>query len=254
MLGGVVNKLPFQQLCSRYGFLIDGKPVEQPTDDEVACFIANVITLFQNENQSKTTTTTTRTTTATWWWMSFQRVVASVSICFMIPVLAVVWTSVYLVDKTSPIFTQKRMGYGGREFTVFKFRTMKENTCCVTRLGAILRKLHLDELPQLFNIAVGDMMFVGPRPLMASELLMSHRLGWASESDIAKRCSVRPGLTGKAQLTITEATLNLKLQTDNEYVSLSAQERVKVDVKYLFETLRRVALKLVGRRHSTANR
>lgn len=107
----------------------------------------------------------------------------------------------------APLFAQRRIGRGGKPFTIYKLRTMKKTapksvatgqladaTAHITRLGAFLRKTSLDELPQFFNILRGDMSVVGPRPLVPEE-----------ESVHAERLqkgvyAVRPGITGWAQI------------------------------------------------------
>ncbi len=108
--------------------------------------------------------------------------------------------------KSSPLFIQTRMGRNNRPFKCLKFRTMSadapqnvatrdlEAQKYISRTGGILRKLSLDELPQLWNILKGDMSFVGPRPIVLTEeeLLRLRRLHGAD--------TVRPGLTGWAQI------------------------------------------------------
>ncbi len=107
----------------------------------------------------------------------------------------------------SAIFTQQRVGRGGKLFNCYKFRTMKKEaprSCSkkelenaddyITRTGRILRKTSLDELPQLFNILRGDMSFIGPRPLIPEETLV-HGLRTA-----AGVYSLRPGISGYAQI------------------------------------------------------
>lgn len=95
----------------------------------------------------------------------------------------------------SLIFTQSRLGLHRKPFTIFKFKTMVDGK--VTRFGSILRATGIDELPQLWNIIKGDMQFIGPRPLTQKDV---DRLEWNS-SEYDKRFSVRPGMTGFAQLS-----------------------------------------------------
>lgn len=107
------------------------------------------------------------------------------------------------------IFKQERLGKNGRVFTIYKFRSMKQNTehtgsgvysgkgdTRVTKLGRILRATSIDELPQLINIIKGDMSFIGPRPP-----LTYHPWKWEKYTDEQKRMfEVSPGLTGWAQV------------------------------------------------------
>ena len=106
-------------------------------------------------------------------------------------------------------FAQQRMGQGGRPFTIWKFRTMKASTGGhfdswrdgqeldrVTRLGKILRRSHLDELPQFWNILRGDMAYIGPRP----EMVEVHWWAQRSVPGFDARLWVKPGISGLAQL------------------------------------------------------
>jgi len=98
-------------------------------------------------------------------------------------------------------FQQARVGYRGRVFTLWKFRTMREGSGCdqarVTRFGRFLRNTHLDELPQLVNVLRGEMSLIGPRPEMVAT---EH---WAAEHcpGFVERLCLKPGLTGHAQIT-----------------------------------------------------
>jgi len=122
-------------------------------------------------------------------------------------------------DTGSPIFKQERIGLKKRPFTLVKFRTMKVDTASVashlassdsiTPFGAFLRRSKLDELPQLWNVLVGDMSLVGPRPgLRNQEELTLAR-------DLADIYSVRPGITGLAQISgIDMSTPELLAEVD----------------------------------------
>ena len=110
------------------------------------------------------------------------------------PVQAAAWSLSKLDDGGPLLFTQERIGKGGRAFRIYKLRTMQGGE--VTRLGRWLRATGLDETPQFFNVLMGDMSIVGPRPLTAGDLA---RLGWDKMSD-HPRFAVRPGITGLAQI------------------------------------------------------
>ena len=83
-------------------------------------------------------------------------------IVILSPIYIIITLIILIFDPGNVFFIQKRTGRNGDNFNIYKFRTMKNNK--VTKVGAILRKTSLDELPQLLNILKGDMSFIGPRP------------------------------------------------------------------------------------------
>ena len=133
-------------------------------------------------------------------------VFALVLTVLLLPVSLIVALVSAIDTKASPLFLQKRIGKNGKEFRCLKFRTMSIDapanvaTCdleaqkYVSSVGRFLRRFSLDELPQLWNILVGDMSFVGPRPVIPAEkeLLRLRELHYAT--------TVRPGLTGWSQI------------------------------------------------------
>jgi len=151
----------------------------------------------------------------------------------LIPALPLIGLLALLVLATSGrpvIFRQPRVGKNGRTFTLYKIRTMVRNAEAktgpvwakakdgrITRLGRILRKLHLDELPQLFNVLKGDMSLVGPRPERPEFV---HVLS-SSIPEYLKRLEVPPGITGIAQLNLPPDSdldsVRRKLVLDLEY-------------------------------------
>lgn len=126
-----------------------------------------------------------------------QRLGATVSVVLLAPVLGAVALAVRLLDGGPVLFRQPRQGLGRRPFQILKFRTMRDGS--VTEVGRVLRRTGLDELPQLVNIARGEMRFIGPRPLTHDDVV---RLGWDSPTHDV-RWQVPPGLTGCAQLADT---------------------------------------------------
>lgn len=148
---------------------------------------------------------------------------------------------VLVVDGRPVFFTQPRLGLGRRVFHILKLRTM---TCepdvkarRPTRLGAVLRHHGLDELPQLFNVLVGDMSLVGPRPLTPEDV---ERLV-AQHPALAERFSVPPGITGLPQVCQARGAA-LTAALDAEYARTRS---AAVDVRIL---LRTTWMNVVGKR------
>lgn len=134
----------------------------------------------------------------------FDRIVSLVGLCCLWPVLLVVWVLIHVKMPGGPaIFSQKRVGLDGKLFTMYKFRSMTvghggssvsvAGESRITPLGAKLRKYKLDELPELWNVLIGDMSFVGPRPDVP---------GYADmlEGEDRLILKLRPGITGPASL------------------------------------------------------
>jgi len=129
----------------------------------------------------------------------------SISILILIiflPMMTLISLLILVVDGRPIIYKQLRVGYMGRQFTIFKFRTMsklifKNEELRVTKLGKILRKTSLDELPQFINVLKKDMSIVGPRPLPKSIEKKIDR------SNKIKRRKILPGITGMSQINYT---------------------------------------------------
>ena len=144
----------------------------------------------------------------------FDIFLSSVGILVGLPVFLLV-TVVGLIESGSPYFLQTRVGRRQQPFTLIKFRTMKPGTqslgthlvdpAVVTQLGRFLRKTKLDELPQLFNVLVGQMSLVGPRPCLPNQTeLIAER----SERGVF---SIRPGISGLAQICDIDMSTPRKL-------------------------------------------
>ena len=119
----------------------------------------------------------------------------------LVPVGLLLGLCVGLTSRGPVLFRQERVGLNGQRFEVYKFRSMVDGNnplvpdpTRITRVGAVLRRWSLDELPQLLNVAKGQMSVVGPRPTFASQVERYTQ-------DQARRLSVRPGLTGLAQVS-----------------------------------------------------
>ena len=160
------------------------------------------------------------------------------AVLLLILSMPVVFIAAILIffSKGSPIlFKQKRIGLNKKEFTIYKFRTMKNDK--ITSVGGIMRKLGWDEIPQLINIIKGDMAFVGPRPLTAFDI---NRLNY-NTANHTKRWSVKPGITGPAQLTnICDATLSIR--KDLFYIE---NKSLIFDMKMIIRSL---AVPIIGKR------
>jgi lipopolysaccharide/colanic/teichoic acid biosynthesis glycosyltransferase len=120
---------------------------------------------------------------------------AVILLLLLSPFLLAVIILILIFERDHPFFLQERIGREKQPFTIIKLRTMKNGK--ITRLGSILRKTGIDELPQLLNIIKRDMSFVGPRPLTLVDV---ERLEWDTDF-YQKRWSVRPGIVGLAQLS-----------------------------------------------------
>ena len=132
----------------------------------------------------------------------FDRFFALVLLVVLLPLWVVIAFLIYLDFRESPFFKQFRIGFRCRKFGILKFKKMREvyrdgkllpEEQRLTKLGRILRRFSLDEIPQLINIVKGDMSFIGPRPLLARYLPYYSPLE-------RRRHLVRPGLTGLAQV------------------------------------------------------
>jgi lipopolysaccharide/colanic/teichoic acid biosynthesis glycosyltransferase len=145
----------------------------------------------------------------------FDLVLACCLLVLTAPVMLAAMLLVRLTSRGPMIYTQIRLGRNGRQFTIFKIRTMYNNCerhsgiqwsrpgdSRVTWLGQILRATHIDELPQLFNILRGEMSLVGPRP-ERPEIVVGLELAISCYRD---RLQVRPGVTGLAQVQLPPDT------------------------------------------------
>jgi len=159
-------------------------------------------------------------------------VLASIGLLVLLPLLVMVALAIR-IDSRGPIFfRQWRGGHNGRRFQILKFRTMtcledgkdvcqaRRGDARVTRVGGLLRKTSLDELPQLFNVLRGDMSMVGPRP----HALVHDEIYSALISRYFDRQQVRPGITGWAQVngcrgeTRELAAMERRVRRDLEYI------------------------------------
>ncbi len=156
--------------------------------------------------------------------------VAALALAALSPVMVVVAVCIVATMGTPVLFRQERAGFGGRPFSIYKFRTMRTGEGTdeerLTRVGRILRSTSLDELPGLVNIVRGEMSFVGPRPLPTEYLPLYN-------DHQRRRHLVKPGITGLAQI--------------NGRNLLDWDERFEFDVRYVENASFRLDLEIIGR-------
>jgi putative colanic acid biosysnthesis UDP-glucose lipid carrier transferase len=180
---------------------------------------------------------------------AFDIIFASLVIVFILSWLfPIICLCIYLESKDSPLFIQDRVGFRGRVFKCFKFRSMhvkengavieqaKRNDGRVTKVGAWIRKSNLDEMPQFFNVLFGDMSVVGPRPHA-----VSHDLQFKNTTeDYILRHYMKPGITGWAQVngwrgpTDTYHKIFGRTQCDLWY---ARNRSIQLDIKIIFLTV-----------------
>lgn len=178
---------------------------------------------------------------------SFDIASAAILLVIASPLLLVV-AALIVADDHGPVFySQVRLGRGGAIFRMYKFRTMVRNADKIgsystslndrriTRIGAMLRRFSIDEVPQLYNVLKGDMSMIGPRPDVPAQQALY------TPGDFAKRHSVRPGVTGLAQATVrSNATPEQRTRLDLEYVDKMS---FLFDLQIIAMTVRQVVFK-----------
>ena len=182
---------------------------------------------------------------------SLDRLAAALMILFLLPCLLVLGAAVAIDSRGPVLFRQKRIGHGARPFTMFKFRTMVVDAEArraellsrnqnsdgllfkitddprVTRIGRVLRRLSLDELPQLLNVLAGHMSLVGPRPPLPEEVALY-------DDSVRRRLLVRPGLTGLWQVSgRSDLTWDESVRLDLRYVE---NWSLALDLQILWKT------------------
>ncbi len=182
-------------------------------------------------------------------------IISLLMLVFLSPLLMLLAVSIVLIDGGPVVFRQQRIGRLGKPFTMYKFRTMpasaqknadysftakwngrvpdnfifkSSGAAPLTRTGVIMRRLSLDELPQLVNVLKGDMSLVGPRPEIPE--IARH---YSDEQ--RRRLATRPGITGLAQISgRAELTHGEKIRHDLDYVD---RKSAALDFSILFATL-----------------
>ena len=157
--------------------------------------------------------------------VSLNRLIAILILILLFPIFLLVALAIFIEDGYPIFFTQKRVGINYSFFKIYKFRSMKKNTPNVAthlltnpdqyllKIGNLIRRTSLDELPNLINIIKGEMVFVGPRPaLYNQDDLMEFRVA----TGVSK---LKPGITGWAQINgRDEISISQKVQLEQEYL------------------------------------
>jgi len=192
-----------------------------------------------------------------WWKRLFDIAFATFAIAVTLPIMIPIAIAIKLTDRGSILFKHNRIGYKGRVFKVFKFRTMypdaeerlkkilqedpkaKEeweksfklkNDPRITPIGKFLRKTSLDELPQFINVLKGEMSVVGPRPVVQEELDKYYK----DKAEIYKK--VRPGVTGYWQVEgRSDTDYEERVKMDEEYIK---NQSFLWDLKIIFQTIK----------------
>jgi polysaccharide biosynthesis protein PslA len=185
---------------------------------------------------------------------AFDIALASAAIAFLAPLLILVALAIKLESRGPVFFVQKREGLGGLDFDIFKFRSMRVDACDhtgvqqtvsgdprVTRVGRFIRRTSIDELPQLFNVLLGNMSVVGPRPHVANMLA-----GGTTYRELVPyygaRFAMRPGITGWAQANGfrggTEAVDAARGRIDHD-IAYVQNYSLWLDIKIVLLTIRR---------------
>ncbi len=144
------------------------------------------------------------------------------------PLIVLIAVAIFLEDGLPVLYSKKSLGKNGKVFSALKFRSMKCDSSTITKIGKLLRKTAMDELPQLINIAKGEMSFVGPRNYGINKYgvnkdFTGSKIMPASLSldiiNFSKRLEITPGLTGLAQVSAPKyATYEEVLKWDLQYI------------------------------------
>ena len=174
----------------------------------------------------------------------FNRLFAFLVLIILSPIFLAVALAIFIEDGSPIFFKQKRVGINYTFFNIYKFRSMKKNTPNVAthllenpasyllRIGGVLRKLSLDELPNLINIIKGEMVFVGPRPaLYNQDDLMALRVAAGVDK-------LKPGITGWAQINgRDDISIEKKVQLEQEYLY---KRSTLFDIEIIIKTFTKV--------------
>jgi lipopolysaccharide/colanic/teichoic acid biosynthesis glycosyltransferase len=171
---------------------------------------------------------------------SFDILLSLIGLIILFPILLIIYLLIIIESKGGGFYLQKRVGKNGIDFTMFKFRSMfsgseKKGLITIgkrdsrlTKMGLLIRKLKLDELPQLLNVLKGDMSIVGPRP----EVHQYVDLYTEEQLEVLK---VRPGLTDYASIKYANENIILGLSDDPErlYIKEIMPDKIELNMRYI---------------------
>ena len=176
--------------------------------------------------------------------------ISGLALLLLLPLLVVVAALIRLESEGNPLFFQDRIGKGGEVFCIIKFRSMVKDASKlgswstsqddprITRMGQFIRRTSIDELPQLWNVFVGDMSLIGPRPETPHQEMLYNPVNWRI------RHRIRPGITGLAQVNGRSVlTPESRLHYDLEYaLSPSLRQDIKILIATIIQVLRRTGV------------
>ena len=181
----------------------------------------------------------------------FDIIISIISLPFVIFLVCIIGPIIYFSDKGKIFYIAPRLGKNGKVFNMLKFRTMKVNAPDirnedgstyssdddqrVTKIGRILRRTSIDEIPQLINVLIGQMSFIGPRPTLASVKLEDF------DQKHIERFSVRPGITGYSQ-AFYRNSISQNEQFNND-VFYAKNLSFVFDIKIIFKSIYTVLLR-----------
>jgi len=172
----------------------------------------------------------------------FDRVISFFALLFFIPILLIFVIISSIQTNSFGLFTQKRVGQYGKMFSIFKIKTIHPESGNISKWNALLRKFKLDELPQLINILIGNMSFVGPRPDIP---------GYYDQLDSAQQevLKLKPGLTSEASLKYAdeESLLRNKINPLEYNDKVIFPDKVKMNLDYYHKRNFLLDLKIIIR-------
>lgn len=183
----------------------------------------------------------------------FDLIFSILGMIVLLPIFIIIGIIVKFDSKGPIFFKQNRIGLNGKFFKIIKFRSMIEGAEFIgtgifnyeddpreTKIGKFLRNYSLDELPQIYNIFLGDMSFVGPRPPVTYELGNFEDFN----AELKKRFTMKPGVTGYAQIKgRNNLNWDQKIYFDNQYIDDFKKWGILLDIKILIITFYKILVK-----------